>query len=274
MAAHFPNCCTKLEPPPPSSSSFSQTSSAPPSSFCSTTVSALPPINSHSLTPFPFSSLLPKPNPLFTHHHHHHHYHIHFNHQNRRIRNGRCKAMLLHDAPFAGAIGACVLNTLISPSPVGPNDNEDDDTMIDSADARFAVMGIISFLPYFNWMSWVFALMDSGDKRYAAYAIVYLAPYIRSNLSLLSDESWLPIASTLVGILHVQLEASIKNGDFRNFPLFNRKKNAKVLEQETRKDEQHLPFASDDSRSKVSDRGIPKQHTKQDQHLDDEGKKQ
>ncbi|KAM0059907.1 hypothetical protein Hdeb2414_s0005g00186501 [Helianthus debilis subsp. tardiflorus] len=264
MAARFPNCCTKLKPP-----SSSPTSPPPPPP--STAVSALPAINSHSLTPFPSacnSSSLPKLNPLYTHHQYHSH--IHVNQQNRRIRNGRCKAVLLHDAPFAGAIGACVLNSLISPAPMGPNDNEDDDSMINSADARFAVMGIISFIPYFNWMSWVFALMDTGDKRYAAYAIVYLAPYIRSNLSLLPDESWLPIASILVGILHVQLEASIKNGDIKNFPLFNRKREAKVSEQETRKDEQNLPSASDELRSKISD-------TKRVKHLDEdgeEGKKQ
>ncbi|KAF5753452.1 hypothetical protein HanRHA438_Chr17g0790851 [Helianthus annuus] len=253
MAARFPNCCTKLKPP----SSSSPTSPPPPPP--STAVSALPAINSHSLTPFPSacnSSSLPKLNPLYTHHHYHSH--IHVNQQNRRIR---CKAVLLHDAPFAGAIGACVLNSLTSPPPVGPNDNEDDDSMINSSDARFAVMGIISFIPYFNWMSWVFALMDTGDKRYAAYAIVYLAPYIRSNLSLLPDESWLPIASILVGILHVQLEASIKNGDIKNFPLFNRKREAKVSEQETSKDE---------LRSKSRD-------TKRVKHLDEdgeEGKKQ
>lgn len=50
------------------------------------------------------------------------------------------------------AMGACVINSLVFPLPVGPNDNEDGESIIESADARFAVMGIISFIPYFNWM--------------------------------------------------------------------------------------------------------------------------
>lgn len=68
----------------------------------------------------------------------------------------------------------------------------------------------------------------------------------RSKLSISPDESWLPIASILVCILHIQvkaipqlfktkflviaveiytlcqLEASIKNGDLENFQLFKR----------------------------------------------------
>ncbi|KAK9048931.1 hypothetical protein SSX86_032102 [Deinandra increscens subsp. villosa] len=234
-------------------------------------------MDSLSLTP-PFSSTgnsstLPNLKPQYALYHHHSNVH------NRRIRNGRCKAVLLQEAPLAGAIGACVLNSLISPIPVGPNDNEDGESMIESADARFAVMGIISFIPYFNWMSWVFAWMDTGDKRYVAYAMVYLAPYLSSNLSVLPDESWLPIASILLGILHIQLEASIKNGDLQNFPLFNGKKDEQVLnyyatsqvDLETTKDEQDLPSASDESINKIRSWGMPKKHSRQVQHLDEDG---
>ncbi|KAK1438545.1 hypothetical protein QVD17_04354 [Tagetes erecta] len=224
-------------------------------------------MNSLSLTP-PSSSTLPNlKQPRFTLHHY-----SHINQERRiLIRNRRCKAVLLHDAPFAGAITACILNSLIFPPPVGPNDNEDGDSMIDSADARFAVMGIISFIPYFNWMSWVFAWMDTEDKRYAAYAIVYLAPYFRSNLSLITDESWLPVASILVGILHIQLEASIKNGDIQNLSLFKRKK----AQQETREDEQNLHSASNEITNKIRNWGMPKKHVIQVHHLDeDEGKEE
>jgi len=90
------------------------------------------------------------------------------------IRNGRCKAVLLHDAPFAGAIGACILNSLIFPPPVGPNDNEDADSMIDSADARFAVMGIISFIPYFNWMVRFTLLFTSFPSLHTYILFIYL----------------------------------------------------------------------------------------------------
>ncbi|KAI3713496.1 hypothetical protein L1987_72074 [Smallanthus sonchifolius] len=227
-------------------------------------------MDSLSLTPSSSAcnySTLPDLKPRYTLHHYSH---IHVN-QDRRFRNARCKAILLHEAPFAGAIGACVLNSLISLPPAGPNDNEDGESMIESADARFAVMGIISFIPYFNWMSWVFAWMDTGDKRYAAYSIVYLAPYLRSNLSLLPEESWLPIASILMGILHIQLEASIKNGDIHNFPLFSWKKDAKLSEQETRNDETNLPSASDGFRNKFRYWGIPKKHNPQVKHLNEDG---
>ncbi|GJR12670.1 hypothetical protein Tco_0795322 [Tanacetum coccineum] len=192
----------------------------------------------------------------------------------RMRRSGRCKgAELLHDAPFVVAMGACVLNSLVFPLPVGPHDNEDGESVIESADARFAVMGIISFIPYFNWMSWVFAWMDTEDKRYAVYALVYLAPYIRSKLSLSPEESWLPIASILVCILHIQLEASIKNGDLQEFQLFKKspKKNPRnISEQETRKDEQNLPSANDQVRDKIRSWGIPKKPTQKADPLEEE----
>lgn len=171
-------------------------------------------------------------------------------------------------------MGACVLNSLAFPLPVGPNDNEDGESVIESADARFAVMGIISFIPYFNWMSWVFAWMDTMDKRYAVYAAVYLAPYLRTKLSLSPDESWLPITSILLCILHIQLEASIKNGDLQDFPLFKGKKDTTISQQETRKDEQNLPSASDESINKIRNWGIPKKPARQADHLDEEGEEQ
>ncbi|KAI3986230.1 hypothetical protein MKX01_031466 [Papaver californicum] len=144
----------------------------------------------------------------------------------RRSKNSRrsfkCRADFSQDAPFAIAIGACILNSLVFPIPSVPNEeDEDSDSTITSTDSRFAVMGIISFVPYFNWLSWIFAWLDTGDRRYAVYSIVYLAPYIRTNLSLSPDESWLPIASIIFCIIHIQLEASVRNGDLQGFQLFS-----------------------------------------------------
>ncbi|KAJ4846332.1 hypothetical protein Tsubulata_005926 [Turnera subulata] len=139
----------------------------------------------------------------------------------RNIRSGGiCRAELSHDAPFAAAIGACLLSTLVLPTDVPPKD-EDSDSAIDSTDTRFTVMGIISFIPYFNWLSWVFAWLDTGKRRYAFYALAYLAPYLRSNMALSPEESWLPIASIILGAIHVQLEASIRNGDIQGFQVFS-----------------------------------------------------
>ncbi|XP_004511467.1 uncharacterized protein [Cicer arietinum] len=129
-----------------------------------------------------------------------------------------CRAVFSDDAPFAAAIGACMLTSLVFPVPVATE--EEEESAVTSTDARLAVMGIISFIPYFNWLSWVFAWLDTGNRRYAVYSLVYLAPYLRSNLSLSPEESWLPIASILFCIVHIQLEASIRNGDIQGFQLF------------------------------------------------------
>lgn len=68
-----------------------------------------------------------------------------------------CRAELSADAPIAVAIGACILNSLVFPVTTG-SDDEESDSLIDSTDTRFAVMGIISFIPYFNWLVRLFNL--------------------------------------------------------------------------------------------------------------------
>ncbi|XP_065858492.1 uncharacterized protein [Euphorbia lathyris] len=152
------------------------------------------------------------------------------NHYNGQIPNKRkiikkygiCRAELSRDAPFAAAIGACMLSSLLLPN---TSSVDEEDSSSDFADARLTAMAIISFIPYFNWLSWVFAWLDTGKRRYAVYALVYLAPYVRSNMSLSPEESWLPIASIVLGIIHVQIETSIKNGDLEGFRLFGEASN-------------------------------------------------
>ncbi|RLM75013.1 uncharacterized protein C2845_PM15G19810 [Panicum miliaceum] len=178
-----------------------------------------------------------------------------------RQRALACRADLQQDAPFAAAIGACVLASLVlpPPRPRGEDGEEaEEGGEFGATDTRMAVMGIISFLPYFNWLSWIFAWLDSGRRRYLVYAAVYLAPYLRwlvildpeipisvafvilwriswfcvmywftlgfplTNLSLSSDESWLPIASIFICILHIQLEAGIRSGDIESFNFVKR----------------------------------------------------
>ncbi|RZS04858.1 hypothetical protein BHM03_00035255 [Ensete ventricosum] len=68
----------------------------------------------------------------------------------RQLQKNRNK--FVHDAPFAAAIGACVLNSLVFPISADETEDEDGGGTIDATDARFAVMGIISFIPYFNWL--------------------------------------------------------------------------------------------------------------------------
>ncbi|PIN02959.1 hypothetical protein CDL12_24524 [Handroanthus impetiginosus] len=175
----------------------------------------------------------------------------------RKPRDGKCRAEFSADAPVAMAIGACILNSLVFPVTPLPEDMEAE-SLIDSADARFAVMGVISFIPYFNWMSWVFAWMDTGRRRYVVYALVYLAPYLRSNLSISPEESWLPIVSIILCIAHIQLEASITNGDIQGFQVFNeaikRLSSMKKNEQrEERTDFHNLPSAHEHYRNEIRD---------------------
>ncbi|XP_020585911.1 uncharacterized protein LOC110028385, partial [Phalaenopsis equestris] len=136
-----------------------------------------------------------------------------------------CGAELVHAAPFAAAIGACVLTSLVAPVQLTRPEDDDGGGAIDSTDTRFAVMGIIGFIPYFNWLSWVFAWVDTSRPRYLLYSIVYLAPYLRTNLSLSLDESWMPIASILACIIHIQLEANLRNGDLEGLAFFNKASN-------------------------------------------------
>lgn len=119
------------------------------------------------------------------------------------------RAGLEDDAPFAVAIAASVLSTLVLPADVSSEDgNETSVSPLGGDDVRYAAMGIISFIPLFNWLVWVFAWLDTRKQRYLIYAIVYIAPYLRSGLSLSPEDSWLPIASVLACILHVQLDIS------------------------------------------------------------------
>ncbi|VVA97837.1 unnamed protein product [Arabis nemorensis] len=131
-----------------------------------------------------------------------------------------CRAEFSQDAPLATAIGACILSSFVFPVAKRVDDDDEEDSAIVSTDMRLAAMGIISFIPYFNWLSWVFAWLDTGKSRYAVYALVYLLPYFSSNLSISPEDSWLPLTSIVLGIIHVQLEASIANGDIQTLRFF------------------------------------------------------
>lgn len=206
------------------------------------------------------SSLLPALRPLYR-------ARLRNKHNLRRLRNGTCRAEFANDVPYAAAIGACILSSWAFPTTYSEDD--DGESPIDSADARFAVMGIISIIPYFNWMSWVFAWLDTGKPRYAVYALVYLAPYLSTNLSLSPEDSLLPIASILLCIFHIQLEAFQKDGDFRVLDKFTettsigRKKNVTM----SKKEEfnlKKLPSADEIKRSEISRRPENPEHLNED----------
>lgn len=221
--------------------------------------------------------------------HHHHPIPLKPFPTNPNFRNNRfpCRALFSDDAPFAAAIGACMFTSLLFPVPAS-TDDDDADSAVTTTDARLAVMGILSFIPYFNWLSWVFAWLDTGKSRYAVYSLVYLAPYLRTNLSLSPEESWLPIASILFCIVHIQLEASIRNGDIQGFQLFrnvadqlssnNRKKDHlnqhQHMSDEGSKKEKNLPRAQEQSRDigGWEDSQSPLQYRKRlNEDLDDDG---
>ncbi|KAK4728949.1 hypothetical protein R3W88_021937 [Solanum pinnatisectum] len=187
----------------------------------------------------------------------------------RRLRNGTCRAEFANDVPYAAAIGACILSSWVFPTTY--TEEDDGVSTIDSADARFAVMGIISFIPYFNWMSWVFAWLDTGKPRYAVYALVYLAPYLSTNLSLSPEDSFLPVASILLCIFHIQLEAFQKDGNFQVLDKFTGtgtsiagKKDVRMSEKEETYDLKKLPSADEKRRWEISRRPENPEHLNED----------
>lgn len=72
--------------------------------------------------------------------------------QRKKINRGICRAALSDDTPFAVAIGVCMLSSLLLPNTVTKDEEEESDSGITTTDTRIAVMGIISFIPYFNWL--------------------------------------------------------------------------------------------------------------------------
>ncbi|GMH09294.1 hypothetical protein Nepgr_011135 [Nepenthes gracilis] len=179
-----------------------------------------------------------------------------------------------------------MLNSLFFPDKSDLSEEEvERDAVVGPTDARFAVMGIISFIPYFNWLSWVFAWMDTGKRRYAVYAIVYLAPYLRSNLSLSPEDSWLPIASIVLCIIHVQLEASIRNGDLDGFQFFNEaaKRLSSITRQENgpsegginqkgrTQDHMSLPSDQEHLRDEIRNWQVPQTPSRDSEHENEDG---
>ncbi|KAI9075063.1 hypothetical protein K1719_042961 [Acacia pycnantha] len=182
-----------------------------------------------------------------------------------------------------------MLTSLVFPVSDGRHE-EDGDSAIDGTDTRFAVMGILSDLGFSDFFQTAiqcsqlgFAWLDTGKRRYAVYALVYLAPYLRSNLSLSPEESWLPIASIIFCIIHIQLEASIRNGDIQGFQIFrevsnqisssNKKKDHLNQKEEmskgSKKENRNLPPVQEQSRD-IGDWEDPQRSTPFHQkHLDD-----
>lgn len=124
-------------------------------------------------------------------------------------------------------------------------------------------MGIISIIPYFNWMSWVFAWLDTGKLRYAVYALVYLAPYLSTNLSLSPEDSLLPIASILLCIFHIQLEAFKRDGDFQVLDKFTETAITKKKDEETY-NLKKLPSADELRKREISRRPENPEHLNED----------
>ncbi|MBA0638138.1 hypothetical protein Godav_029717 [Gossypium davidsonii] len=127
--------------------------------------------SSFSLIPSLIPSSIPKFKPAF-------HCFPKTHKKKKKINRGICRAEFSPDAPLAAAIGACMLSSLLLPA-ADTGEEDGGSSIIDAGDTRFAAMGIISFIPYFNWLSWVFAWLDTGKRRYAVYSIVYLVPYLR-----------------------------------------------------------------------------------------------
>ncbi|MBA0735320.1 hypothetical protein Gogos_019179 [Gossypium gossypioides] len=178
-----------------------------------------------------------------------------------------------------------MLSSLLLPA-ADTGEEDGGSSIIDAGDTRFAAMGIISFIPYFNWLSWVFAWLDTGKRRYAVYSIVYLVPYLSLRAAMMSN---LGSNGGSAKSIDFNLEASIRNGDLQGFQIFSEA--AKHLSSRSREEDEHfegynepevkkrehrnLPDAEEHSRNEIPHWGIPKrpsQHHEQVNDLEDDGK--
>ncbi|KAA3457016.1 zinc finger matrin-type protein [Gossypium australe] len=116
--------------------------------------------SSFSLNPSLIPSSIPKFKPAF-------HCFPKTHKKKKKINRGICRAEFSPDAPLAAAIGACMLSSLLLPA-ADTGEEDGGSSIIDAGDTRFAAMGIISFIPYFNWLGEVGAgfllglILESG----------------------------------------------------------------------------------------------------------------
>eukprot|EP01024_Parvocaulis_polyphysoides_P037921 TRINITY_DN33899_c1_g1_i1.p1 TRINITY_DN33899_c1_g1~~TRINITY_DN33899_c1_g1_i1.p1 ORF type:complete len:310 (+),score=32.89 TRINITY_DN33899_c1_g1_i1:217-1146(+) len=69
---------------------------------------------------------------------------------------------------------------------------------------KWSVMGVISCIPYLNYLAWIFgALEDEQNKNiYYAYAALYFLPWIKQGFEFDFWQVWI----LALGIVHVQVE--------------------------------------------------------------------
>ncbi|KAJ6388448.1 hypothetical protein OIU77_026924 [Salix suchowensis] len=84
----------------------------------------------------------------------------------KKINKGNMQGSVIRRHPVC-CCNQCVYAELFAfyQSTVTKDEEEESDSGITTTDTRIAVMGIISFIPYFNWLSWVFAWLDTGKTE-------------------------------------------------------------------------------------------------------------
>ncbi len=101
---------------------------------------------------------------------------------------GKCRAGLEDDAPFAIAITAAMMSTLVLPVNVERDESKKGSSALGADDVRYAAMGVISFIPLFNWLvcslaSWrIFTLQLTLALFLLLPFVLYLLPYDLSSL--------------------------------------------------------------------------------------------
>lgn len=101
---------------------------------------------------------------------------------------GKCRAGLEDDAPFAIAITAALISTLVLPVNVERDESKKGSSALGADDVRYAAMGVISFIPLFNWLvcslaSWrIFTLQLTLALFLLLPFMLYLLPLDLSSL--------------------------------------------------------------------------------------------
>ncbi|KAH7430134.1 hypothetical protein KP509_09G085200 [Ceratopteris richardii] len=109
-----------------------------------------------------------------------------------------CRSDLLDNAPFLIAIAASIIISLVAEGNEGEHGTE--------KQVRNDFATLISVIPLFNWLAWLYLFLDTRDVRHLMFASVYIAPYIKTGFSLSPGETFLLTLGYVTCVYHIQLE--------------------------------------------------------------------
>lgn len=92
----------------------------------------------------------------------------------------------------------------VIPSPKGNDPSSKAVSEEDAEGVKWGLMSVISCLPIFNWLAWIFAGFEDEERAtfYYALATLYAIPQVSAGF----QPNWFSIATLIAGVAHVQVE--------------------------------------------------------------------